>query len=248
MGRMERAKSRKKKHRRRARLTKPKTAAELKKTERAIRIVDKVFREIHPFNRQEQDVAREIRQRIRRMGATLSFKPIVASGRNSSFVHHKPGRKIVREDELVIFDIGANYRGCCSDITRMHIPGIGVSGKGDGNGSRKAAKKAEKICRDALKIQKMVIEKVRPGVEFKELQGVYKKMMVKKGYKVRHLIGHGVGSVVHERVKGELQEGMVLTVEPGIYIKDFGGCRVEDMVLVKRGKAKVLSSFIQPLL
>jgi Xaa-Pro dipeptidase len=222
--------------RRRAKITRPKTSQEIRNTIKAVEIVRRVLKEMDsPFGRSEADVASEIRRRIRNLGGTPSFKPIVASGRNASFVHHKPGRKIVRETELVIFDLGAKYRGCCSDVTRMHVP------------AGRQAKKAKAMYRLALSIQKRVIEKARPGVSLRELHEIYKRMMVKKGYKVKHLIGHGIGSNVHERIKGKLEPGIVLTVEPGIYIKNFGGCRVEDMVLVTKGRPRVLSKSI-PLL
>ncbi len=229
-----------KRKRRRMPITKPKTAKEIRNTEKAVKIVERVLREMDsPFGRSEEDVAKEISQRIRSQGAALSFKPIVASGRNSSHVHHKPGRKLVREDEPVIFDLGAKYKECCSDVTRMHIP----AGKG------RNIKKIKKMYRHVLAIQRKVIRKVRPDVEFRELNEVYKKMMKRRGYKVKHLIGHGIGSKVHERVKGKLEEGMIITVEPGIYVKKLGGCRVEDMVLVRKGKKpKILSKSIQPMI
>jgi Xaa-Pro aminopeptidase len=224
------------KKRRRAPITKVKRAIEIRNMIKATKIVEQVFRKMDsPFGRSEEDVAKEVRHRIRKQGASLSFKPIIASGRNASFVHHKPGRKIVRESELVIFDIGANYRGCCSDVTRMHVP----SGKG--------GRRAESIYRYALAIQKAVIKGVRPGATLRDLHDTYAKMMKRRGYKVKHLIGHGLGSKVHERVKGKLEPGMVITVEPGIYLKNFGGCRVEDMILVTKGGPRVLSGSIPML-
>ena len=222
------------KKRRRAPLTKVKTAQEIRNTIKATKIVENVFRNMEsPFGRSEADVAKEVRQRIRKQGAGLSFKPIIASGRNASFIHHKPGRKIVRENELVIFDIGADYRGSCSDVTRMHVPG---------------GRKEQSLYKFTLSIQKAVIKKTRPGATLRELHSIYNKMMKRKGFKVKHLIGHGLGSKVHERVKGKLEPGMVITVEPGIYLKNFGGCRVEDMVLVTKQGYRVLSASIPMLL
>lgn len=219
--------------RRRAPITKVKSAIEIRNTIKATRIVEQVFRNMEsPFGRSEADVAKEIRQMIRNQGASLSFKPIIASGRNSSFVHHKPGRKIVKEGELVIFDIGANYRGSCSDVTRMHVP------KG---------RKEQIIYRHIIAIQKAVIKRAKPGVTLIELHDIFYKMMKRKGFKVKHLIGHGLGSKVHERVKEKLEPGMVITVEPGIYLKNFGGCRVEDMILVTKGRPRVLSASIPAL-
>jgi len=219
-----------KRKKKRARLTRTKTAEEIRNTEKAVKMVELVLRDMDsPFGRSEEAVAREVRKRIRGLGGSPSFSPIVASGRNASFVHHRPGNKIVREDELVIFDLGARYMGCCSDVTRMHVPGDS---------------EAMALFRHALKIQKKVIGMVRAGVGLRELHDAYAKMMKKNGYRVKHLIGHGIGSVVHERVKGSLKPGMIITVEPGIYIERFGGCRVEDMILVTDGEPKILSKSI----
>jgi len=219
-----------KRKRGRARLTRVKTAEEIRNTEKAVNMVERVLRDMDsPFGRSEEAVAMEIRKRIRGLGGSPSFSPIVASGRNASFVHHKPARKIVRKNELVIFDLGARYRDCCSDVTRMHVP---------------EDREARTLFRHALVIQKRVIGMARAGSSLRELHDVYAKMMKKKGYRVKHLIGHGIGSAVHERIGGDLKPGMVLTVEPGIYIEGFGGCRVEDMILVTEGGPKILSKSI----
>lgn len=216
----------------RAPITKVKTPAQIRIIEKAVKITGKVFRELgNPFGRSEQDVAREIRHRIHKLGTKLAFKPIVASG--STVIHHKPGKKIVRKNKPLIIDLGVRYRGYCSDITRMCVPDN---------------KRIKRIYRHILKIQKETIKKIKPGVEFRDLQGEYKKLMGRKGYKVRHGIGHGVGLHVHERVKGELKAGMLITVEPGVYIKGLGGFRIEDMVLVKKGKPRVLSKSIPQVL
>ena len=192
-------------------LTKAKSAVEIRKVRKAVEITGKVFRDMDsPFGRSEQDVAREIVMRGRRLGASLSFRPIVASGMNSGYVHHKPGRKIVREDEPVIFDIGFKVRGQCSDVTRMHTP---------------QKKKFKGFYRDIMAIQKRCIAAARPGKSLKEINELHKKLMRSKGYRVRHSIGHGVGSRVHERVKGLLKPGEVITIEPGVYERK-GGCRV----------------------
>jgi Xaa-Pro aminopeptidase len=216
--------------RRRDPLTKAKTAREIKNVKRVVEITGRVFSEMgNPFGRSERDVAKEIRQRARMMGASLSFRPIVASGRNSGYVHHKPGRKIVREDEPVIFDIGFKVGGQCSDVTRMHIP---------------EAKKSRKFYVDTVQMQRLCIASAKPGRTLKEINELWKGMMKRKGYAVKHGIGHGVGFRVHERVKGPLKPGMVITIEPGIYEKGKGGCRVEDMVLITRNKPIVLTKNI----
>lgn len=210
--------------------TKVKTAKEISNMKKAAEITNKIFREMDsPFGRSEQDVAREIRQRARSLGASLSFRPIVASGRNSGFVHHKPGKKIVRENEPVIFDIGFRFNSQCSDVTRMHIP---------------ENRKFKRIYKDVMEMQKLCIREARPGKSMKEINELFKKLMKKKGCRVKHSIGHGIGLHVHERVKGQLKPGMVITVEPGIYEKKTGGCRIEDMILITGSKPIILSKSI----
>ncbi len=95
---------------------------------------------------------------------------------------------------------------------------------------------------DIKSIQAEVIGSVCAGLKFRELQEAYEKLMEGKGYKAMHSIGHGIGLDVHERpsIDEELKENMVITVEPGAYIKKFGGCRIEDMVLVKKDGSAVL--------
>lgn len=215
-------------------LTRPKTAKELANIKRAIDVTDRIFRELdNPFGRSERDVAREIRARAKRLGAGLAFQPIIASGRNAGYVHHKPGQKIVREYEPVIFDIGFKVGGQCTDVTRMHMP------------KAKGGKKFRRFYRDALEMQRKCIGKAVAGRSLKGINELYKKLMKRKGYKVKHSIGHGVGSRVHERVKGPLKPGMVITIEPGVYERKKYGLRVEDMVLVTRGRPKILTRKIK---
>jgi Xaa-Pro dipeptidase len=97
---------------------------------------------------------------------------------------------------------------------------------------------------DVRQMQQEIIGMVREGAAFGELQQRYEQLMKRKRYPVMHSIGHGVGLDVHERpfVGDVLRENTVITVEPGIYLKGLGGCRLEDMVLVKKGRSVVLSA------
>ena len=97
----------------------------------------------------------------------------------------------------------------------------------------------KKIREDCLEIQAQVIDFIHSGMRFSEIQDYYVKLMGKKKYKVYHLFGHSIGLEVHETID-EIRNGAVVTVEPGIYFPGKGGCRIEDMVLIKNGKAKVL--------
>ncbi len=210
--------------------TRAKTREEMRKIQKALAITKSVFKDMEsPFGKTEKKVAKEIRKIIKSMGGGFSFKPIVASGRNTCFVHHKPDKRIVRKGKPLMLDIGARFRGYCSDITRMYIP--------------KEDKKIRVLYRSVSGIQKKLIKELRPGIDFREINELYKKLMERKGYKLKHSIGHGLGLRIHERV-GRLETGMVITIEPGVYIKGFGGCRVEDMVLITRDGFSVLSKSI----
>ena len=222
--------------RRRARITKPRNSTELKKTKIAIMIIKEVFEEMNsPFGRPEKNVASEITKLIRSKGAGLSFRPIVASGRNSSFIHHQPSNKIVRKNEPVIFDIGAKYQGYCSDITRMHIP------------KSKEYNDIRAAYRRIKRIQTSLINRALPGTSFRSIQTLYAMLLKSYGYETRHFFGHGVGIDIHERVMDKLEPGMIITVEPGVYLRKFAGCRVEDIILITKNSPIILSESIKPL-
>jgi Xaa-Pro aminopeptidase len=206
--------------------TRPKTPQELRATRKAVAIARKALA-LDPFGKTEKQAAREIIKTIQSQGAGLAFRPIVSTGRNTRLIHHRPGDRIIRRENPLMIDLGARYQGQCSDITRMHLP---------------RDEKIRKIYRDALNIQGIIIRKLRPGIQLKDLNDLYKKIMKSKGYRVKHSIGHGLGARIHERI-GELKPGMVLTVEPGIYTKNMG-CRIEDMVLIKRTGIEILSDSI----
>jgi Xaa-Pro dipeptidase len=170
--------------------------------------------------RTEQDVASEIHARTRKAGDSPSFEPQVAAGRNSAFVHHIPGNARVSRG-LVIVDMGVRHRGYCSDLTRTFLL----------NPTRKE-REAFEAC---SAIQRELIGMAKPGTPIDSIQKRFSERVEALGYKAMHSFGHGLGLSVHERpYKGDvLEKGMVITVEPGIYKKGFGGCRIEDMVLVK---------------
>jgi Xaa-Pro aminopeptidase len=177
----------------------------------------------------ESDVSWHVESFFRESGAKPSFETIVASGKNSAFVHHTSTGKAISGKDLVIIDCGAMLHGYCSDMTRTFC--------------RSPGPKERKIMENISEIQADLIGMVSDGVRYDDIQKRYESLLSKKGYRVMHSFGHGIGTGVHERPsKGDvLKEGMVITVEPGAYIKSFGGCRIEDMVLVRKGKAKILT-------
>jgi Xaa-Pro aminopeptidase len=179
--------------------------------------------------RSEEWVSQAIESLFRKAGAKPSFDIIVASGKHSAFVHHKPDKNAIKQGDLVIVDIGAVSNGYCSDMTRTLC--------------KKPGPREKKIMENIEEIQAELISMAVEGVRYDDIQKRYASLLRKKGYRLMHSFGHGIGTGVHERPsKGDvLKSGMVITVEPGAYIKGFGGCRIEDMIAVRKGNPKILT-------
>lgn len=180
-------------------------------------------------DRTETEVSESVEYSFRRMGAKPSFDTIVASGKHSAFVHHKPDKNAISGKDLVIIDIGAVLNGYCSDMTRTFCTNPGL--------------KERKIMENISGIQSELIDMISEGAKYDGIEKRYESLLIKKGYRLMHSFGHGIGTGVHERpAKGDvLKAGMVITVEPGAYIKGFGGCRMEDMVAVRKGSPRILT-------
>ena len=167
-----------------------------------------------------------------------SFPVIVAAGAGSSLPHYRPGENTVKKDQPLLIDWGAKFKGYCSDLTRTLMIG-------------RVSPKLKKAYNVTLEAQKAAIEFLRPGVTTKQADRVARDVIEKAGFgdKFGHGLGHGIGRDIHElptmRKTGgeeELKPGMVVTVEPGIYLPGEGGIRIEDDVLITHGGHEVLSS------
>ncbi len=176
----------------------------------------------------ENTLANEISYNMRNKGASKeSFDLIVVSGERSVLVHGQPTDKVIREKELIIIDFGCIYDSYNSDCTRTLLLG-------------KPDNKQEQIFNIIKEIQIKILEKIRPGISCSELDQIARTYIQRKGYGdyFLHSLGHGVGLDIHElpylsqRDEHVLQPGMVVTVEPGIYVPDIGGVRIEDTVVV----------------
>lgn len=177
----------------------------------------------------EAEVSESVESSFRKAGARPSFDTIVASGKHSAFVHHKPDKNMIGKGDLTIIDMGAIVNGYCSDMTRTFCMNPGP--------------RERKMMENISAIQVELIYMAAEGVKYEDMEKRYELLLKRKGYKLMHSFGHGIGTGVHERpAKGDtLKAGMVITVEPGAYIKGFGGCRMEDMVLVRKGSPRILT-------
>ncbi len=197
-----------------------------------------VFEIIKPGVR-ELDIASELAYTMRKKGAHKeSFDIIVVSGERSSLIHGKPSEKKIVEGELIIIDVGANYQNYNSDITRTIIIG-------------KENQKQKKVFSIVSEAQKEALEFLKPGVKCKEVDSVARDIIVKKGYGeyFGHGLGHGVGLDIHELPRVSFSDntvllpGMVVTIEPGIYLPEVGGVRIEDSVLITETGYEILTWF-----
>ncbi len=188
----------------------------------------------------EVEIVAELERFIRYQGARASaFDIIVASGPNSSYPHHLSGERKFKDNEPVLIDLGVDYQGYKSDLTRVFFLG-------------KINVLARKVYDIVLKAQELAIRRIRPGAEMAEIDRVARAYIAKKGYakNFTHNLGHGFGLEVHEdpRISGNeasaVKPQMTFTVEPGIYLPGKFGIRIEDMILVTSKGCEVLSGSI----
>lgn len=187
----------------------------------------------------EQDMALEMEMFMRKNGATSSsFDTIVASGVRSSLPHGVASGKVIESGDLVTLDFGALLGGYCSDITRTVMVGTPDA-------------KQREIYDIVLEAQLHTLEHLRPGMTGREADALARDIITRYGYgeQFGHSTGHGLGMEVHEapnlsvRSDTVLQAGMVVTVEPGIYIPGFGGVRIEDdVVMTENGNRRLTES------
>lgn len=203
-----------------------KDSGEIEKIKKAVKITKEILSYIYLLEKSEIEVSKEIKIEFLKNYVSEAFPTIVAAGKNSYYIHHRPNKKIITKKDLVIVDLGAKFKEYCADITRTFcfLPDT----------------KRRKIIEDVEEIQSEIIDSIEVGMKFMELQKLYEKLMKKKGYETKHAIGHGVGLSVHEKID-TIENNMVITIEPGIYIKNIGGCRKEDVVLIKNNKVRMLS-------
>lgn len=210
--------------------------AELDRMDKAIAITIEgqraAARELVP-GATERAVASKIEDAFFAHGATgLAFPSIVAAGPNGAVLHWTKRDRVIAAGDLVVVDIGSSYGGYASDITRT----FPVSGT--------FSAEQKKIYETVLAVQDKVIAAVRPGISLERLNAMAEAELLKAGFESAHGVGHFVGLNVHDvgDYGGPLEPGMVITVEPGIYLKDKFGVRIEDQVLVTPRGHKVMTA------
>jgi Xaa-Pro aminopeptidase len=217
-----------------------KDAGELDRIETAARIADDALAEVLPLLDEEPAEAAfalALDSEMRRRGADgPSFDTIVAGGANAGFPHHRPAATRMRQGDLVIIDFGALVDGYHSDMTRTYCLGPPTA---DQVGMIEAVTEA----------QRLGVAAVAPGVDAKAVDAVCRDYLrgAGRGERFTHGTGHGVGLLIHEAPwlnatsTDCIEQGQVLTVEPGVYHGEFGGVRVEDTVLVTDDGCRTLT-------
>jgi Xaa-Pro aminopeptidase len=217
-----------------------KDPGEIEAVRRSMRIAVKAFeqtvRHVRP-GMTESDLAAELDHRMRLGGAEgPAFETIVAAGKRSALPHARPGAARIEAGQLVLIDMGASAEGYASDMTRMLYVG-------------EPSRRIRKLYAGVLEAQLAATDAVRAGVSAAQVDRVARRVL--RGYGLDklfvHSTGHGLGLEIHENPRlgrhsrDRLDAGMVVTIEPGIYLEGFGGIRIEDTVVVTSKGAEVLT-------
>jgi Xaa-Pro aminopeptidase len=224
-----------------------KDISEINKIKKATQIADKCYKHILSFIKpgmKETTVSNEMIRYMKELGASKeSFETIVASGKRGALPHGVASNKIIKDGEFVTLDFGCVYKGYCSDITRSFMIG-------------KASKEMIRVYNVVKKAQELATKSVKAGIKASEVDKVARDYIERKGYGryFTHSTGHGVGIEVHDPISVSkysdtiLEENMIITIEPGIYIPKLGGIRIEDDVLVKKDGYEVLTKATKKLI
>ncbi len=185
----------------------------------------------------EKQIAWELEKSLRENDSqSLPFEIIVASGPRAALPHAKPTERVIEDGDPVVIDMGARYQGYASDLTRTICVGA-------------ADDTFSNVYNTVLKAQKTAMAAISKGITGKAADGIARDIIRKAGYgeAFGHSLGHGVGLAEHElprlgpNSEDVLADGMVFTVEPGVYISGWGGVRIEDTVVMENGKARAIT-------
>jgi len=221
-----------------------KDKVEIENLRKACELSDKTFAHVLKIIKlgiTEKELALEMKQFIEENGGQLAFQTVVCFGTNSSVPHHLASDIKLRKNDVVLLDFGAKWNNYCADVSRTFVFG-------------KANKEFKKMYEVTLASQSVALKllETRYGkgekVKISDVDNIARDYVVEQGYSsIPHCVGHGVGLEVHEkptiylRYNEILEQGMVFTLEPGIYKEGFAGVRIEDVVALQNGKVQLLS-------
>jgi len=220
-----------------------KDGEEIAAIERAVAITDETFTYLCGYLRPgltEREVAHEIERYMREKGADgIAFSPIVASGPNAALPHAVPTEREIQLGEPITIDMGARYNGYCADMTRTVC--LGDPGP-----------EAQAIYDAVLRAQEACEAELAPGMSGKAADAAAREVLEAAGYgeQFLHSTGHGLGLEIHEDPRlskhateeQQLEPGMAITIEPGVYLAGWGGVRIEDTAIVTEDGIRVLTT------
>jgi Xaa-Pro aminopeptidase len=224
-----------------------KTGDEITAIKRATAIAEAAWKKAVEMARpgvREDAVALELEYRMRAGGSEgVAFEPLVASGPRSALPHAKPTARILGSGDLLLFDFGARFGGYCCDESCTVVLG-------------QATEEQRRIYGIVKDAHDRAIEHIKPGIKLAEIDAAARDYITSAGQGANfgHGTGHGIGLAVHEwptvgkDVLETAAEGMVFTIEPGIYIPGWGGVRIEDMVRVTADGCEVLTTISKDLM
>jgi len=224
-----------------------KDESEIAKMREAAKLADEVMGETIHFIRPgvtERDIKKKIEELFMKKGADgLSFEPIIASGPNSSMPHYCEDSRAIQEKDIVVLDLGCKYKDYCSDTSRTVFVG-GITDE------------EEKVYNIVLRANKAGEDTAKQGVKAEDVDKASRDVIKSEGYGQYFLnrTGHGIGISVHEAPyirtgnKQILEKGMAFSVEPGIYMQDRFGLRIEDIVVIGADGPEVLNHFTKEII
>jgi len=223
-----------------ARLRTVKDTDEISHVRKAIEVTEacltKLIQEIR-IGMTEREIATCLEILMLESGVEKAFDPLIASGENTFTGHHKPGDRQIQEGDFLLCDIGARMNGYVADMTRTFAIGW-------------ASEKMQRMYEVAVQANYAGIKAMEPGVSLNYVRGVLQQVFKTSSFPENgRIAGHGLGLEVHEVPNlgagsaAVLEPGMVMTMEPGIYIEGFGGVRIEDVVVITETGHEVLTCY-----
>lgn len=226
-----------------------KSIEEIELIKKSCQVADRAFEKVAPqvkAGMTEKQIAFLLETEIRTQGATTSFRPIVALGKNAAIPHHLTSDQRLKTNDLILIDFGAKVEGYCSDMTRTFF--IGKPTEEQKKGYDTVLKAQEKAITFLTSHFSLRTSRSK-GVNASRVDKIAREYIISQGYPtIPHSLGHGIGLEVHEPPylgpgsNDLLEKGMVFSIEPGIYLPEKFGIRIEDLFAIENGKLLQLTN------